>query len=312
MKQRKENSRKTSDGIRKLENPFAGNDLPFPSNPHSPIPASGRIRSSYMNETNGGGSLEDVPGFNGFRARHHSLLPVPPAPAPRSEPNTGERLEVTIGDDDRVPVDDSSKLPWRCIALLTIQYESGRTAFGTAWFIGPTALATAGHNIRHPREGEARSIVVSPGYDGHSAIFNSYPAVQAFCEPEWTADPTDPTLDYGVVSLADPTIGQRLGWFGFADYEDERLERLVVNLSGYPGDRGVRRQHFNAGRILPKGDFLHYEFDTSEGMSGSPIFALFKESGARVGVGIHTGSVDRLNRARRITQRVYDALARFV
>ncbi|QYU67956.1 hypothetical protein J4558_24360 [Leptolyngbya sp. 15MV] len=56
--------------------------------------------------------------------------------------------------------------------------------------------------------------------------------------------------------------------------------------------------------------FLLYAFDTTEGMSGAPIFALFGHQ--RVAVGIHTSGGDGGNRARRIDGPVFDQLRRFV
>ncbi len=107
--------------------------------------------------------------------------------------------------------------------------------------------------------------------------------------------------------LGDATVGQRLGWFGMASYADSQLTPLLVNVSGYPVDRAPLTQYFNGGRIeqvVP--DFLLYSFDTEGGMSGAPIFAMFGTQ--RIAVGIHTNGSDRINRARRINNKLYDVL----
>ena len=95
-----------------------------------------------------------------------------------------------------------------------------------------------------------------------------------------------------------------------ASYDSPQLERLLVNISGYVVGRSLQTQYFNGGRLAGANDrFLLYDFDTSGGMSGSPIFALFGDK--RVVVGIHTYGSDRINRARRIDDALYDVLEQF-
>lgn len=274
------------------------------------IPVADRLRLGCMTETNGGSSLEAVPGFDRSRGLQQGLFPTarkrPPAPAACNR----FRVENIIGDtDERVAVPDPTQLPWRCIAMLSITYETGATAMGTGFFIGPKLLATAGHNIRDPRSGaRATQILVSPGFNGTMSFPRTVPAVRTFADPRWLAGDDNPELDWGLVFLADDTIGRRLGWFGIGSFTPAQLVPMAVNVSGYPADRTPLTQYFNGGRIERiESSFLLYSFDTSEGMSGAPVFALFDKQ--RVVVGIHTSGNDRLNRARRVDQMLFDTIA---
>lgn len=268
-----------------------------------PVP-KGSVRRAYMADTNGAGALEDVPGFNAYKARNWGLFEA--APNGAAAGSDGSSLQNVIGRDDRVTISDTTDLPWRCIALLSITYGGGHRSLGTAWFCGPKALATAGHNVHHPEHGPAQTIMVSPAYDGVKAPFGTYPAARMWCPAVWSAR-HDPASDYGAILLADATVGSRLGWFGYAAYHDDRLTSLLVNVSGYPSDKSVRTQYYNGGRLAGlEAQFLHYEFDTENGMSGSPIFALFGRQ--RIAVGIHTSGDAASNRACRIDQDVFDAL----
>jgi V8-like Glu-specific endopeptidase len=264
-----------------------------------------------MVETNGGSSLENVPGFDAARARNAGLVPRTTAPCAASAGPNGFVRENIIGDDNLVPVPDTTGLPWRCIAMLTITYEDGSRGTGTAWFMGERALGTAGHNIRDPEHGRATEILVSPAFDGSIAPFGTYRVSQTYCDPAWLNGGGDPSLDFGVLMLEDRAVGRRLGWFGFAAYNDRQLNRLLLNVSGYPARRPSNRtQHYNGGRVDDVDrKFLRYTFDTVGGMSGAPIFALFGEQ--RVAVGIHTSGNDRANRARRIDSALYEVLNRF-
>jgi glutamyl endopeptidase len=275
---------------------------------------SERLTLGRMVETNGGSCLESVPGFDVIRARTHGLLTpaaIPGSPHPRAIGDDGFAMD---NDGARaappVAVADTTAVPWRCIAMLTITYER-TSATGTAWFLGERALGTAGHNIRHPVHGLATGIVVSPGYNGSTFPFGTYPVEEMHCDPAWMNGSTDnPALDFGVLVVGEAVVGKRLGWFGLAAYDDKQLDKLLLNVSGYPTDRRVETQYFSGGR-LQKSDpsFLHYSFSTSAGMSGAPIFALFDQQ--RVAVGIHTSALDRGNRARRIDRRLYDFLNPF-
>ncbi|UVO54222.1 serine protease [Sphingomonas sp. SUN039] len=278
------------------------------------VPAADLLALGRMVETNGGSALEDVAGFDAFRARNRGLFPLAALPtvagAGANAGSDGFALENVIGRDNLVPVPDTTALPWRSIALLSITYEDGNRATGTAWFAGERTLGTAGHNIRHPRFGKATEIMVSPAYDGSTAPFGTFRATQTWADPRWLAGDTDPVLDFGALGIDDATVGQRLGWFGVAAYDNRQLSNMLLNVSGYPTDRQPRTQHFNGGRLDDMdAAFLRYTFDTVGGMSGAPIFARFDTQ--RVVVGIHTSGNDRANRARRVDADIFAALQRF-
>ncbi len=199
------------------------------------------------------------------------------------------------------PVTDPAALPWRSIALLDISYENGNMATGTAWFFGERCLATAGHNIRHPQNGEAVEILVWPARNGGAGTLGPYrvPEGGMRCDPRWRAGSTDPSLDYGVLILDDPTPGRQVGWFELEAYDDARLGALQVQICGYPFRAGGRAQFSNEGRFQAvERQALRYRFATAVGMSGAPVFA--KAGEKYVAVGIHTASDSRGDSARRI------------
>jgi glutamyl endopeptidase len=220
--------------------------------------------------------------------------------------------EAVIGDvDDLEQVDDITVAPWSCIARLGITYQDQTRAAGTAWFFGPRALATAGHNIHHQDHGTATEILISPGFDGVLPPSEVYPPAQTFCDPAWLAGSTDPALDYGVLMLADPTIGARFGQLAIAAPSNSAIKNLAVQVSGYPGSGyPSRAQHFDGGKFKNTAKtLLTYTFDTFEGMSGSPLFAQI--GGVWTAVGIHTSGSASDNRGRRIDAGLLAVLDRF-
>ena len=234
------------------------------------------------------------------------------ANGPKTVNHAPMMAEAVIGDvDDLEQVDDITAMPWSAIARLAITYQDGTKAAGTAWFYAARALATAGHNIRHPQHGPASQILISPGFDGVLPPSEAYLPAQTFCDPAWLAGSTDPALDYGVLTLADPAIGARFGQLAIAAPSNSALKNLSVQVSGYPGSGyPSRAQHFDGGKFKNTAKkLLTYTFDTFEGMSGSPLFAQI--GGTWTAVGIHTGGSASDNRGRRIDAALLAVLLGF-
>lgn len=245
---------------------------------------AGRFTESFMMGTNGGATYETL------------LRPAPPVVAPgATEPARPRRpgglvLHNVIGNDDRILISDTSQIPARSIGLLQITLKSGGIRWGTAWLIGPRTLATAAHNLLHPDDGPAESWKVGMAYDGRSARGGWHDVIDNRLPDGWTAKPeAGSPYDYAILKIADPAIGNQLGWFGFADYEDAKFQGLVLNLFGYPQNVPQQQRYYlfgTAGRTL-KADAGHifYDCDAGEGMSGGPVIARFGDQ--RIAVGIH-------------------------
>ena len=228
---------------------------------------------SYMRATNGGGSLESLPGFSERRAiadRFDTIrLPVPAAygaesraahgippqiipallgmypmaagslfPIAMQPPPAGIGLESVIGPDDRVMVPDTATVPWRCICHLQMTYENGRTAFGTGWLAGPDTVITAAHCVWDPLANvKAVDIRVTPGRNSSLGPYGQFICDKFDVMEGW---PDDRSLDIAAIKLPRDNamfrmgVGTRLGYFGFADFRPEKLDMLLVNNVGYP------------------------------------------------------------------------------
>ena len=65
-------------------------------------------------------------------------------------------IESVIGPDNRIRITSTDRYPWRVHASLLITARDGSTWLGTAFFIGPRILATAGHNLFFHGSNQAR------------------------------------------------------------------------------------------------------------------------------------------------------------
>jgi len=234
-------------------------------------------------------------------------------------------FESVIGRDERVRILDTDLAPWRMICALRMRGPSGGSAMGTGWFIGPRTVLTAGHCVfsNHFFGGWASSIEVIPGLNGGGSDarpFGSVSSTRFSSVDRWTTS-EDPDFDVGCIHLDEPK-GAEVGWFAVGALPPEELESFLVNVSGYPADRGAgTEQYHNRNRVLGVSDRrLFYEVDTFGGQSGAPVWIHEQEDAPPLAVGIHAYGIGgtpssmgiTANSAPRILPEVLEKLTEWV
>jgi len=269
----------------------------------------GRFRDSYMMATNGGATYENA-------LRPHFSIPRVEKPTDPISATLSPLGDIPVlqnvhgGRDDRVLIPDTSQIPARCVGLLRILPADNILRYGTAWLIGPRTLATAAHNLIHPQAGRTRSMDVGIAFDGTRARGGWHRVVDNALSQGWEQNlVVGSPYDFAVIKIENPEVGNTLGWFGFADYEDDRFRNMIVNIFGYPMDLIQGRMYGVAGRVLGiDAGRLHYDCDTGGGMSGAPVIARFGEQ--RIAVGIHAAGGISANIATRINDVAHDLFTR--
>lgn len=169
----------------------------------------------------------------------------------QQQPGLNQTLaEVVIGRDDRVRITNTAAYPWRCVCSLLITARDNSRWIGTGWLCGPGTIITAGHVVyMHKHGGWARQIEVIPGKNGNARPFGSAIATHFRSVKGWTKKKRR-SHDYAAIILpSNNKYGNRLGYFGFADFSITKLLGLKVNLSGYPGDKPAGTQWWHARRV---------------------------------------------------------------
>jgi V8-like Glu-specific endopeptidase len=231
-------------------------------------------------------------------------------------------LESVLGQDDRVRILDTELPPWRMICALEMRGPSGAGAIGTGWLVGPRTLLTAGHCVHSGRffGGWAREIAVSPGRNGATFPFDTVRSTRFASLDAWVVR-EDPDFDIGCVHLDQP-IGERLGWFAIGALPPNELEGCLVNVSGYPVDRGEgAEQYHHRNRVLRVSERrLFYDVDTYGGQSGAPVWIHESSNAPPLVVGIHAYGTSgtppafhiEANSAPRIIPEVLDRISAWV
>lgn len=203
--------------------------------------------------------------------------------------------ETVIGVDERNLIKETDKYPWRMIAALSLipRPPLSNTYIGTAWFIGPKTLLTAGHCVYSKSDfgGWIGRIEVSPGRYGSKFPFKTVTATRFSALKVWE-DSADPDFDVGCIHL-DAPLEETVGHFKIASPTDAELAERLVNVSGYPGDRGGgKEQYFHRNRLLKvTARRLYYDVDTYGGQSGSPVWIQNGPKDEPVAIGVHAYGV---------------------
>jgi glutamyl endopeptidase len=245
-----------------------------------------------------GGSVAEAGGIEkveGFSLAETAAVAETQLETDLAYPDVGEASfpqatrEIVIGTDERRQITATAKYPWRASASLLITARDGSHWIGTAWFIGPHTLMTAGHCVfirssDPERHGWARSIDVMPGRDGREMPFGRMTSTVLRSVTGWTDDGEE-DYDYGAIILPSD-LGETTGWFGFGVYDDARLLASVGNVAGYPGDKPSGTMWYDAKRIGSVGPRrVSYEIDTAGGQSGSAVYQI--ANGTRRAFAIH-------------------------
>jgi len=296
--------------------------MPFPDGLHTPLtngPAEAAPAQKLFDEPNLGDDPQNIqPSKDG-----HEEVPRPEAAAAREgeeilhvpdtghlsdigEASFGRRIlaETVHGTDNRAQITDTTMYPWRATASLLITARDGSQWLGTAWFIGPRTLATAGHCVCiknsgvEGRDGWVRSIQAIPGRKQTAAPFGAVTSSVFWSVKGWV-ESGDENYDYAAIILP-KDLGNQTGWFGLAVLEDNDLKQAIGNIGGYPADKSAGTFWYDQHKI---GDVsptkVIYDIDSFGGQSGAAVY-LFRD-GKRYGVAVHAYGGPLTNSGTRIS-----------
>lgn len=269
----------------------------------------------------GPGGAEAVAGFQLSKEVAAELESVYSAPKKTSLRDIAEasfgppppQEETVHGPDNRVQITTTSVYPWRAHASLLITAADNSQWIGTAWFIGPHTLATAGHVVYIKgsgvagRDGWVKRIQVMAGRNGASLPYGSVTSTNFRSVTGWTNSASgDENYDYGAIILPSQ-LGNTTGWFGIGVYSDADLLGTVGNISGYPGDKPSGTQWYDARRIASVNTRkVFYDIDTAGGQSGSAVYRII--NGGRYAFAVHAYGGATTNSGTRIVTPVFNNL----
>jgi glutamyl endopeptidase len=235
-----------------------------------------------------------------------------------SAPTGGEvgsvAANIFVDQRQRVSAQQITSTPWRNICDLLITANNGTRHTGTAWFISPRTLVTAGHCLfvhdpGMPIHGLVRRIRIMPARDGElsadDAPFGWAEVTRdnLLVHPQWEQGNID--FDYGAIVLPEPLPGLESlnDKFNYAHFNTADLDESTPTLSGYPDDQLEGTQWFEVNRIKEVATRrVFYKISTESGQSGSPLS--FTQDGENIACAIHTWGDSEFNSGVRINAEV--------
>jgi V8-like Glu-specific endopeptidase len=182
--------------------------------------------------------------------------------------------EDVIGTDERVKISNTKVWPHRCVGKFRTTYPNGKTYIGSGVLVSQNCVLTCAHNVFNMGRGGWGNVVeFRPAQDGQGTPYGITAAAKLLAPAGYTTSSSRPSqFDYAVVVLS-RSIGQEIGWWGYASESDQFFNAREFNVTGYPGDKGGREMWSCQGAIVPGLELLKYNIDTDDGQSGGPVWA---------------------------------------
>jgi V8-like Glu-specific endopeptidase len=232
----------------------------------------------------------------------------------------GVQVEV-VPPDQRVPVTDTTKVPYRWICHLTMYYKVpglGEQRFrGTGTLIGPRHVLTCGHNLFDRFDDvspglklRTTRVEVTPGYNcgaSKPAMLGTVVAAgtSTWVHPSWQGSFSS-SADIGLIRLPRPIGnekkaalgGKPLGFWsskvnGFGTMlvprDPASLTGKFINISGYPGDKCCYkpRASVSACSLSKRAGAQFRASDAVLAQAGAPLALLIHRADTKKG---HSGS----------------------
>lgn len=239
-----------------------------------------------------------------------------------------QNCDLSATENRRYQINSISE-PYSFLVQMTM--HRGKSYNGTAFFIHPRVLLTAGHNLRkRPQFYFTRVKAITLRVGATSPIkfitHKKYKTTQN--ENIYTLKSFNKNYsiyeDYGIIILPDDELYSKIGnHFRLTVYDPNILNDVEINIAGYPGDKDYctlwadkTKNYFtyiNPSSNPNRYEYLKYDFATETGVSGSPVW--FNQNGQSIVFAIHTygnnNDDKKCNTATLITQAVYNDITQF-
>ena len=186
---------------------------------------------------------------------------------------------IIFGQDDRQPVSDTTKYPFKAIGKLESRFENtGNRLFGgTAFLIAKNVAVTCGHCVYDHKNngGRATELVFTPGLNAANVPYGST-TVKNYLVPQGWINNNNKNYDWAIIILNDPIgnkVGGTIGLNNFTNLSD--FNGYPVTISGYPLDKSYdgNKQFYTLGTTISATEYMiKTKMDITCGMSGSPMY----------------------------------------
>lgn len=230
--------------------------------------------------------------------------------------------DTIIGKDDRKTVSSKkrTRYPYCAIVHLSTTFPNGKQYEGTGYMMGRNTIVTAAHVIYHKEDrkgsgnGFATSVKISPARKKDDYPYGVSYATLLVVPWQYANNTTNDgrytdvmrNYDYGVINV-DNNLGDRIGWFGWTDFDSLQVKDKEYYQVGYYHKKMFSQKGHKV--YAHESPLLYTYFDHGRGQSGSPIY--YKKGGNYYVVGHTIAGKDRYNIGRYMNREMSDFINQY-
>lgn len=199
----------------------------------------------------------------------------------------GQECDLDSAKDRRQQVKEI-RSPYSYVVQMDM--HRGKTYHGTAFFIHPRVLLTAGHNLRKRPQfifTRVKSITLRVGATAPNNYIFKGKMKTTQNENIFTLNSFNTSYsiweDYGLIILPNDSLYNKIGgYFKLTVFNEDSLRTKEIQIAGYPGDKPFctmwtdsTKNYFtyiNKINNPNKLQYLKYDFSTESGLSGGPVW----------------------------------------
>lgn len=215
--------------------------------------------------------------------------------------------------------------------VVQMSMHRGKTYYGTAFFIHPRVLLTAGHNLRKRPQfifTRVKAITLRVGATNPNdyIIKEKYKTFQN--DNIYTIESFNQNYsiyeDYGIIILPDENLYNKIGGhFKLTIYNENSLDNKEIHIAGYPGDKPYCTlwtdrtinyfTYVNEKNNPNKFKYLKHDFTTETGLSGGPVWYNYDDSNNVFAIHTYGNENDdrKCNTATLITEKIFNDIVNF-
>ena len=155
---------------------------------------------------------------------------------------------IKPNQDGRTRIQNTEDLKYRFHGHMIMEFINGKKYLGSGALVGPHHVLTAGHNIYSHKQyknkdlGWAVHVTFIPAQNEDKEPFGQVESSILLAHKDWIdGESKQARKDFDLAMIIlEKAIGYQTGWAGLLCAPDDTISKFIINVTGYPGDKGKK------------------------------------------------------------------------